>query len=649
MRKELKSIENIELYLNNQLNNEDKLAFELALLSDPSLQREVQLQKDLQGRIKLNAFKNALELHVQKEQYKGGGKGRKYLYWSLLLFLFMSLAGASFLWLRSEQATIETNAKIEDQKEFLEVLKDTLIELDTTNAPIEELKKSANSDRKIAKKSSSIPAYLQVPFERVFVDIDKGDTIEMKVSKSLIYVSPNSMQTSTGKKVKGKVEIRYREYRNLGDMVFSKIPMIYKEDSLEYYFSSAGMFEIRAYQDGKEIFMIPESPIVVDYYATEVLYDLSFFGLNDQTQAWTKLRDLNFSRSVIVGTDNIEELDLNPVKRVEKTPALLGGYEKYTAYLKNNELYQKVSELGLGGTYTLYLDINREGVLASIICFNNSAKYELMDSINYLIYKDLKGFEPGVISGDSVDMYMAVESKFAKTPQISSLKKRKNNEKSLKADMEEKEAALRAILATYLDSFDTPEDSVSSSPKFLIGQYLADNGIEKNRVNEKAYKTYTVGEKQGQQPGQGVKDPVLIPLLAGSDPGHQYPNLIRGLSLASFGVYNCDQIYRTQPLLNIQASYANERNELIDMKYLSMIDLRYNAAFSFNPAYFSFNPNASIFLFLLDEDNQVYTVDSESFKNMRIQASGKQQFKVVNQGKTLKSTQDLLTLINVSK
>lgn len=136
-------------------------------------------------------------------------------------------------------------------------------------------------------------------------------------------------------------------------------------------------------------------------------------------------------------------------------------------------------------------------------------------------------------------------------------------------------------------------------------------------------------------------------LAAGMDAGHTYPDIVRGLNVGRFGVYNCDQIYRIEHRTNVTASYVDENNNKItDGVVLSMIDLNYTGAFSFDPKQFICNPKSKVVLLLFTKDGDLYSIGHEEFTKMKV-IPGSNVFKMKNVSETIKSTADLETHLGI--
>lgn len=114
------------------------------------------------------------------------------------------------------------------------------------------------------------------------------------------------------------------------------------------------------------------------------------------------------------------------------------------------------------------------------------------------------------------------------------------------------------------------------------------------------------------------------------DAGHTYPDVVKGLNISTFGVYNCDQIYRVGNLTQIRASYTDEKgNKITDGQILSLIDLNYNGAFSFSPASFFCNAKANNVLLLFTRSKKMYMLEKGLFAKANI-ANGMCTFKMTD-------------------
>lgn len=137
-------------------------------------------------------------------------------------------------------------------------------------------------------------------------------------------------------------------------------------------------------------------------------------------------------------------------------------------------------------------------------------------------------------------------------------------------------------------------------------------------------------------------------LGSGMDVGHTYPDIIRGLNVDSFGVYNCDQIYNIPNLVAVEATYLDgEGNKIKDLQVLSLIDLKYNGAFSFSPINFQCNAKGENVLALFTKDKKLYILSKSEFAKMKIDKSGHYTFTMKDMTETIQSTKDLANYLGI--
>ena len=159
-----------------------------------------------------------------------------------------------------------------------------------------------------------------------------------------------------------------------------------------------------------------------------------------------------------------------------------------------------------------------------------------------------------------------------------------------------------------------------------------------------------VKPNQATQPAINFDDRRTASLLGDGcgDPGHTYPDVVKGLNMESFGVYNCDQVYRLANRVNIQAKYETEKGEPIADPYvLSLIDLKYNGAFSFHPSGFSCDAKADNVLALFTKSGRLYVLDKTAFAQMQLENGNVYTFKMKDMSGEIKSSADLAKFLGL--
>jgi hypothetical protein len=133
------------------------------------------------------------------------------------------------------------------------------------------------------------------------------------------------------------------------------------------------------------------------------------------------------------------------------------------------------------------------------------------------------------------------------------------------------------------------------------------------------------------------------------DPGPLYTDLVNGLAVSRFGIYNCDQVYRLDNPVTINATYIDvaTKKELVDLQVLSLIDLSYNGAFSYDPRKFTCNSQAKNVLLLFSKSGELYYMDEKKLSKVKLVNNGSFTFKMTNITSQIKGINDLKSLLNI--
>jgi hypothetical protein len=143
-----------------------------------------------------------------------------------------------------------------------------------------------------------------LPFKTYEMNVQHGMTIK-EATGTIIRIPADALEDKNGKKVKGKVLVKFREFQNADEVFLSGIPMQFGADRTDY-FSSAGMMELQAFQDGKplELTRNVEVELAAPFYPDEKykLYRLSEDAKWDKGKSFKRKRDSRSIRNVGTGT-----------------------------------------------------------------------------------------------------------------------------------------------------------------------------------------------------------------------------------------------------------------------------------------------------------------------------------------------------------
>lgn len=123
---------------------------------------------------------------------------------------------------------------------------------------------------------------IEIPFEKFTANNASKSSFKTK-NGSLIHIPANAFIDNAGKEIIGTVEIRFREYKNVADIVLSGIPMEYDSAGQSLQLSSAGMFEITGYQGKNPVYIKQGKTIEVEMSSDkkEEIYNAYYFDTID--------------------------------------------------------------------------------------------------------------------------------------------------------------------------------------------------------------------------------------------------------------------------------------------------------------------------------------------------------------------------------
>ncbi len=370
-------------------------------------------------------------------------------------------------------------------------------------------------------------------------------------SGTIIHIPENAVSHADGSPVTGEYEVSYCEFRTPADIALSGIPMKYHGNDGSYNFSSIGMYEIRGFQDGKELTL--NKPITVDFNCTKIVDDASFYQLNDQTNEWEVIQpiqteDFGAKRDANQAAE-VSSTNTNPATWQVQTSMPLtewGRSENVFAgrgmRMKSNYVSTKRMEVKLNKkAWKSYSKIKDDKRISDIVLKEEEDKKRV-----YISSKNNSTFRNSVINGRFTDM-TAVEAKYKKISQ--------------------------------------------------------------------AYQNYST--------------------------------MVNGLRTTRFGVYNCDQIYRLKNTKTIHPVYVDQQSgeEITEPVVACLMDLNYNASFSFSPYYITLNPNSKNAILLFTGESKTYLVLPHQLSTNQFN-SNTPTIRMHDVTEQVKSSKDLQAMIN---
>lgn len=378
-------------------------------------------------------------------------------------------------------------------------------------------------------------------------------------SGSKFTVAAQAVRYADGSPVTGTYQLSYREFRDQAEIAFSGIPMTYNEQGELMNFNSAGMYELRAEQNGKELAL--QKPIVVDFNCTDQIERLDFYALDDVKGEWVKKNKIEFQNETVVREPQVANVDFAP-----------NTNEQAWSTFRINDANESETE-------KLNWSMHEEGD-NFIVTFDEAAWKKMEDSQK----KDTAGLH-------------LIASKDAKAMTITSA-------------LEDKE-----LLSSAVRRWEAIFEMIAEQPVRSQGNTQFNAAL----------------------------------LAQGVDAGHIYPTIVMGLNSPSFGVYNCDQVYRIKNKSVLSPVYVDKKSgkEIGGGKVACLIDLDYNGSFSFQPNNITCNPKGRNSVLLFTNDNGIYLLSETEFKEGVSTNKSRPVFEMTNMTASLKSPADLKKVLHL--
>lgn len=115
----------------------------------------------------------------------------------------------------------------------------------------------------------------------------EAKTINIKETGTSIVIPANVFVDADGNPIQGKVDIEFKEYHDVGDIIASGIPMrMTAPDGSTGYMQSAGMYEIQGESNGKPIFIKEGESIEINLASDydDAVYD--FWSFKRESKQW---------------------------------------------------------------------------------------------------------------------------------------------------------------------------------------------------------------------------------------------------------------------------------------------------------------------------------------------------------------------------
>ncbi len=322
MRNELEHIEQIEQYLNGEMNTAERAAFEEAMQNNPSLAEQVQTQELLMQA----AIRKAIKADIAKYGVSGAG-GFNWTKWLGITTGVIIIAVISYFAITntSPEDTKDTVAQTEVAQEIkndstnlqsnLKVTPEpTLMDSISSTDEINHEEKVGAAVNKQAKDYSyaedtecgGVKTWVEPDRQITMINPKKGATIEGK-DGTLIIIPRDAFVDDEGQLITEEVELELVEALKVSDMVAYNLTTMNDDQALQ----SGGMIYVQPTVDGKKVNINPDRPLYVEIPTDEFNPDMKAWNGEVDAEGninWTNPKELEKYLTIV----DFELLDFLP-------------------------------------------------------------------------------------------------------------------------------------------------------------------------------------------------------------------------------------------------------------------------------------------------------------------------------------------------
>lgn len=381
MRPELKIIEQIEKYLNNQLSAEEREVFETKIKQDASLATELENQRNLIKGIERYGAKTSISK-----------AGKKYKIFRMMRFIGIALliigvsgyVAYSFYTNNQLSSITEEKTTLNKNSNFEKAKDSTFLQNQNLN------------DRSVNVEKIELPVKKSQFF---FIDSSKDTTITGKEGTKISFKA-NTFDIPN----KEKIKIELKEFYKRSDLALSNLTTSTNDEKL---LETGGMVFLEATVKNKKVHLKKESNYTIEFpYENKKEGMLLFEGVeNSNTILWEKLNTSQVEPIVVEeinsNSTNNQPIDFDVATIVEDMPQFKGGVNQLCLYLNNNLVYPKAAlRMGISGTVYVNFTVAKDGSLENVNVIKEVDP--LLDREAVRVVKSMPNWIPGKQKGKAV-------------------------------------------------------------------------------------------------------------------------------------------------------------------------------------------------------------------------------------------------------
>jgi hypothetical protein len=516
---------------------------------------------------------------------------------------------------------------------------------ETTNDKIITIQTNNSTQNTKSNKAFIAPpiSKLNVPYTSYKLKAEQGATIAHQ-SKSKIIIPKKAFVNKQGQEIIGDVEIRYREFHNQADIIASGIPMAYDSAGIKSHLESAGMLDIKGYQNGEPVFIDPKKQITIEFASNYGEDKYNMYVLDTVAKNWqyvsrdnslkgqkriereTGLKGHETSANVVPNKEKELQKQLNAIPPKIET-------EKIVYTKKSSQLTKPIEPLkptkATAGRPKFELEVDYKE-FPELSAFKNAVFEVGAENKNYKnnfseITWSSAEISEGSKKGENYLLTLKLRERIEKLivypaltgadyeKAIDAYNKKFVNYKTLQAEREAKELKLK-------EEFEAKQAAYKAEEKKLSDELLK----ERIRIQK---------EQQEQQ-------------LTQTSVVTNNVNAIRVFNISNFGIHNSDcpsflpKEAKMHPIFVI-----NNGASFVSPVTTYLVCHNKNAVYTFGNEPLSYNPNDNYSLCVMASNGKMYVCDKETFSSCVVNKKNKIPVKELSDG--VNNTQDLKIALGI--
>jgi hypothetical protein len=475
----------------------------------------------------------------------------------------------------------------------------------TTYDKITTIPLQTNAQNSKSNKAFIVPpiSKLNVPYQKFKLKSEHGATLKTE-SNSKIIVPKNAFVNKKGENIIGDVEIQFREFHDQADIIASGIPMKYDSAGIQSHLESAGMIDIKGYQNNEPVFINPKKQITVELQSTQIADKFNMYALDTVAKNWTYLHRDNSLKGLEKQDNAVKENNATKTiqKQIDAIPPKI-EIEKVVYSKKINQL-PKANEptkpsKAIEGRPKFQLDVNAKE-FPELATFNNMVFEVGSENKNYNsklseITWSSAEISEGSQKGKNYLLTLKLRDRIEKLFVYPALTG-KDFDNALKT-YDIKYIEYKNVLAKRLaDEKRLKEEFEKKQAEYLAEQKKLNDDLIKERIK--------IRQEQEQQLANQFKSI-----------GNQQ-RVTRIFQVSNFGIYNsdCPNSMPKGEVLN-PVYLVNGTTPLLNLSYSFLICANKNLVYNLNTNEpLRFNPNEKYSLCII-ANGKTYMCDHETFAN----------------------------------